>query len=367
MSVIAATTFRDHLDAWGVRYIEHERWDRCLDRVVSWREHEARTSRTCSSKGVWDAHGIAVHHSGGPTSWRYIWDGEISTSRVVPGPLYGVFIYEDGVAHLTGWGTTNNVGWCDRTVYERVLRGDMPTSGGEVDPGPDDYGAANLHFYGISYRGTVPNAAQKRTARLVCAAICTAHTAETGFTWDGGSIAGHGELTDRKSDPAGEDMTQFRRDVNKLLEAGPEEAGMAGLGLINLREGDRGEDVQALQIFLGRLGFDPGARDGVYGPKTSAAVLAMRKSQGSSATSGARVDSWAFVQLSTAFTKKYAGRDGKDGEDGPPGPEGPPGPRGLQGEQGQTGPTGPKGDPGEPGKTPTQIEISLTGDVTGVE
>lgn len=212
MSVISAAKFRDELERWGVDFVEHSRHDRCLNRTVDWSDHEARRGRDCARRG-WDAHGIAIHHSGGPTSWQFVWDGRSD----VPGPLYTVLIYPDGIAHLTGFRITNNVGRCDKTVRDAVLGGRMPTSGGNVSPGVDDYAAANSEFYGISYRGTAPNAAQRRTAVKICAAICSAH----GRDWDGGSIAGHKELTRRKPDPEGENMSAFRADVNKALKAGP--------------------------------------------------------------------------------------------------------------------------------------------------
>lgn len=212
MSVISAAQFRDQLDRWGVDYIEHSRHDRCLSRTVDWSDHVARRGRDCARRG-WSAHGIAIHHSGGPTSWQFVWDGKTG----VPGPLYTVLIYPDGVAHLTGWRITNNVGSCDKTVRDRVLRAEMPTSGGNVRPGADDYFAANSEFYGISYRGTAPNSAQRKTALLICAAICSAH----GPGWDGASVAGHKELTRRKPDPEGENMSDFRSDLNTLLKQGP--------------------------------------------------------------------------------------------------------------------------------------------------
>lgn len=212
MSVISAAQFKAALDKWGVNYVEHSRYDRCLKRTVSWAEHEARRGRDCARRG-WDARGVAIHHSGGPTSWEFVWDGRSD----VPGPLYTAIIYPDGVAHLTGFRITNNVGRCDATVRNRAVAGKMPTTGGNVTPGADDYYAANSEFYGISYRGTAPNAAQRRTALLMTCAICDAH----GDTWDGGSVAGHKELTLRKPDPEGENMSDFRADVNATLKKGP--------------------------------------------------------------------------------------------------------------------------------------------------
>jgi peptidoglycan hydrolase-like protein with peptidoglycan-binding domain len=47
-----------------------------------------------------------------------------------------------------------------------------------------------------------------------------------------------------------------------------------------VRPGDEGEDIAQLQTALTRLGFDPGAVDGVYGPATEAAVKAFYESHG---------------------------------------------------------------------------------------
>lgn len=95
--------------------------------------------------------------------------------------------------------------------------------------------------------------------------------------------------------------------------------------LINLRKGDQGPAVQALQYLLKDAGFDPGDADSDYGPKTAAAVLAMRKSRGSKATDGNRITPAAFSQLFSALAKENgsgrgpegpAGKDGRDGKDG---------------------------------------------------
>lgn len=216
MSVISYSKFRAQLVRWGVQFVEHSRYDRCTKTTVPWYQHQARRYRDCEVR-PWDAHGIAIHHTGGPTAWTYVWDGRLEEK--IPGPLYTAEIYEDGVAHLTGWLVTNNVGSCDKTVRDRAVAGNMPTSGGNVTPGADDYYAGNSEFYGIAYRGTAPNALQRNTAMRMCAAICEAH----GSDWDGGSVAGHKELTARKPDPKDENMSTFRAGVNILLKAGPED------------------------------------------------------------------------------------------------------------------------------------------------
>jgi hypothetical protein len=130
------------------------------------------------------------------------------------------------------------------------------------------------------------------------------------------------------------------------------------------QKGDKGNAPRALQLQLRRAGFDPGTIDGDYGAATAAAVLAMRKAAGSSATSGDTYDAWGYDQLSGHLLRKHAGKDGTDGEDG---------------EDGRT-PTAAEIQAatvdwldahkdelrGEPGLTPTKISftVTATGNVT---
>jgi hypothetical protein len=88
-----------------------------------------------------------------------------------------------------------------------------------------------------------------------------------------------------------------------------------------LRLGDVGEDVRYLQTKLIVLGFlprvTPPANHGTYDAATSKAVLEMRKSLGSGATSGDVYAADAAQQLDTAWAQHY-----QTGEPGPPGPPG---------------------------------------------
>lgn len=71
------------------------------------------------------------------------------------------------------------------------------------------------------------------------------------------------------------------------------------------KKGDKGPVVGALQIQLAYLGHYEGEKDNDYGPKTSAGVLAMRKSVGSDVTNGDDFDRWAYAQLQQANAKKF--------------------------------------------------------------
>lgn len=126
--------------------------------------------------------------------------------------------------------------------------------------------------------------------------------------------------------------------------------------MLGLREGDTGDRVKVLQYKLYRAGYPPvkgdldRSVDGVYGPATSAAVLACRKAQGSSATHGRVVDYWAVVQIDSALAEARAG----SGRQGPPGP---PGPKGERGPAGPPGPRGEQGPPGPPGPQPDRVYL----------
>lgn len=73
--------------------------------------------------------------------------------------------------------------------------------------------------------------------------------------------------------------------------------------MIGLRKGDSGERVKGLQAVLGRAGFHTEV-DGEYGSKTAAAVLKCRKSMGSDAKNGNKIDGYGYAQLLSALVKK---------------------------------------------------------------
>ncbi|WP_431895884.1 peptidoglycan-binding domain-containing protein [Micromonospora haikouensis] len=105
----------------------------------------------------------------------------------------------------------------------------------------------------------------------------------------------------RDSIKAGRDLTPlFRRYLTSI-------GLLAGEGaLMFCRKGDEGEHVQAVQVMCNAvLGGDPIAEDGKYGPATSAAVLAVRRSVGSKQTSGDVYDAHAYAQFMQAMAVKF--------------------------------------------------------------
>lgn len=103
----------------------------------------------------------------------------------------------------------------------------------------------------------------------------------------------------RKIDRLGYSTSSGRAEARRNLTGGS--------GPINLeetmfcRKGDTGEAVGLLQIQLRELGHYKGDVDQAYGPKTSAAVLAMRRSVGSSADSGDVYNRYGYHQLRKAL------------------------------------------------------------------
>lgn len=118
------------------------------------------------------------------------------------------------------------------------------------------------------------------------------------------------------------------------------------IAMLGLRKGDSGPSVELLQTMLTAAGFTVKI-DGQYGASTSAALLALRKSIGSSATSGDSVSPSAYEQL----FRVHAARQAKTG------------PRGPQGEPGPAGPTGPAGPPGRDGLGVGDA-VTVTGAIT---
>lgn len=94
--------------------------------------------------------------------------------------------------------------------------------------------------------------------------------------------------------------------------------------MLGLRQGDESMEVEYLQTMLTNSGF-PVTVDGKYGALTSTALLNLRKSVGSTATSGAVVSPAALEQLHRVHAKKHAvpGPEGPQGKQGVPGPPGP--------------------------------------------
>lgn len=105
--------------------------------------------------------------------------------------------------------------------------------------------------------------------------------------WNMGRVAGyngrkwtkHGKLPWIYYGEAAEDEPAAEKPSEPVAPADPERSPLwAYPGL--LRRGAKGEAVRRLQSALNRLGFDADAADGVFGPKTEAAVMAFQRAAG---------------------------------------------------------------------------------------
>lgn len=92
--------------------------------------------------------------------------------------------------------------------------------------------------------------------------------------------------------------------------------------MLGLQQGDEGLEVEFLQTMLKSCGFYTAAVDGKYGTTTSSAVLALRRSVGSTANSGAVISRDACEQIHRVHAMKH-GKPGPQGIQGIPGPPGP--------------------------------------------
>lgn len=91
-------------------------------------------------------------------------------------------------------------------------------------------------------------------------------------------------------------------------------AGVSGAGAVGqhhlLSQGARGPEVRQLQTQLKNAGFSPGSVDGVFGPKTAAAVKAYQRAKGLQVDGVAGQQTWgsfAGVRLPPGSSKLAAG------------------------------------------------------------
>ncbi|MFE1928541.1 N-acetylmuramoyl-L-alanine amidase [Streptomyces asoensis] len=176
--------------------------------VGNWRTHNR------AGHGAWGpVAGVVVHHtvtSGTAASVAICRDGYAG----LPGPLCHGVIDKQGVVHLVGWGRANHAGKGDGDVLAAVVAEKaLPT------PNENDTDG-NVHFYGFECinlgdgKDPWPDAQLEGMVRA-CAALCRAHG------WSAGSVIGHKEWTNTKTDPRGFTMAGFRARVAARLRTAP--------------------------------------------------------------------------------------------------------------------------------------------------
>ncbi|MFE5542763.1 peptidoglycan-binding protein [Streptomyces sp. NPDC056534] len=182
----------------------------------NWRTHSR------NHKGPWGPmNGVVIHHTAGRNSLNFCYNG----SADLPGPLCHTHLAKDGKATMLSAGRANHAGTFAANAFN-AMRDEAKTHPRPDAAEPID---GNRHCYGIEIENLgngkdVYPAAQYDAAVRWAAAICRAHG------WSAQSVIGHKEGTRRKTDPAGPigkadgpmwDMTQFRADVQKRLDAKP--------------------------------------------------------------------------------------------------------------------------------------------------
>lgn len=156
----------------------------------------------------------AVHHDAmseavsDATALRVMRDGRIDLA----GPLCNGWIDSSGVVYLISANNANHAGWNERDVHDRLSKGLQPMGDARNDPDTDGI-VGNSFLWGWECRNAGDGHdpwEQLDVMERACAAIADV------YGWSSNAIAGHRELTARKTDPVGFDMFQFRRDVKKI-------------------------------------------------------------------------------------------------------------------------------------------------------
>lgn len=199
----------------------------------------------------------------------------------LPGPLSQFYIGFDGVFRIITLGLANHPG----------RGGPWSLPGGIV---PENSGRAYL--VGTEVEGGLDwsdwDADFRRLQARVFAGI---------LTWMGRDERSHGEhgrpwAIGRKTDRIRyyQDLERARKEIAR--ELGRDYGGLDMTG----RYGDSGDAINVLQRNLRKLGFDPGAIDGVFGPKTRDALKAWAASRGKN-WGGRAYHPSAYVEMQDAL------------------------------------------------------------------
>lgn len=203
---------------------------------------------------------------------------------------------------------------------DRLVSGDYSVYESSRDKNGLSYAASALDIGTFSKNGKT-----LRSLSLWLVDQCKAGAADTKdireiiYTPDGNSVKRWDRLGERSSGDSSHlyhTHISFHRDsefkdktalFRRFWEGGSAISIDGGDDMIGLKKGDGpNEEVKGLQSILKRAGFDPGIVDGVYGDGTAGAVLAARKSRGSSATDGNNITGAAYEQIVVALILKLS-------------------------------------------------------------
>lgn len=231
-----------HLQIWGLKVEESEGW-RNRGRPYNF-----------YPRGV-----IAHHTASGKDSGNFGSDRIVTVGRSdLPGPLCQFLLGRDGTVKLIAAGYSNHAGFGGPRV-------DIPANMG------------NTYAYGIEAEnnglGEPWSKAQLNAYYRLCAAL---------LAWmdrkDVNRVFGHKEWAPgRKIDPAGINMDEFRKQVQKALDHGPT---VKTVHLSRLQPGKRNTDVVLLKKRLRKKGFFEGSNGKFFGKNLQKAYAQYQRSLG---------------------------------------------------------------------------------------
>ena len=133
----------------------------------------------------------------------------------LPPPLCNGAIGNLGTVFLCAYGNANHAGWNERDVHERLRRGAAPLGWAKDDPDTDEI-VGNPHLWGWECRnaGTGHDPWDQLDVMMRAGAAMA-----DCCSWTAMASAAHGELTARKPDPVGFDMTAFRAGIARAQAA----------------------------------------------------------------------------------------------------------------------------------------------------
>lgn len=170
-----------------------------------------------------DVKGFMIHHTAGGYStsdsyMRFLFeDGRPG----IPGPLCNFAIDGNGKVLVGALGRSNNAGSGSSSTLSKIRAEDYDGYDRDIEPGPDNING-NDYYWGVEICYGGPGSRQIRSAQYesavrLAAAIVWALEKATGDGWTALSVLGHKEHSDRKVDPGGFAMHDFRRDVRAKL------------------------------------------------------------------------------------------------------------------------------------------------------
>lgn len=231
-----------HLELWGLKVDEKDGW-----------RHRGRPYN-------FYPRAIIPHHTAsGAQSGNFGSDGIVTNGRSdLPGPLCQFLLGRDGTVRLIAAGYANHAGYGGPKV-------DVPANMG------------NTYTYGIEAEnnglGEPWSKAQLNAYYRLCAAL---------LVWlgrkDVNRVFAHKEWAPgRKIDPAGINMDDFRKQVQKALNHGPT---VKTVRLSRLQPGNRNTDVVLLKKRLRKKGFYEGGESKFFGKSLQKAYAEYQHSLG---------------------------------------------------------------------------------------